>query len=267
MASICFLSDFGLANDFVGTCKGVMVKIAPDVTVIDLSHEVPSFDVGVGAEVLQHATQYMPPDAVYLAVVDPGVGTGRRGIAIRAENGSVLVGPDNGLLIPACDSMGGVSRAVELTNSQYHVRPVSNTFHGRDIFAPAAAHSAAGVDVAEFGGEVAPEDLVSLSVPGYKNVSDTAVKTKIIDVDRYGNARLSITQKEADLEYETSLKVDAGDGDMPVRYLATFGDAQNGELILVPDSHWRLSLSINKGNAAQALALRRGNEVQLERES
>src|SRR5215212_12161845 len=151
MRLICFLSDFGLAEDFVGTCKGVMLGIAPGVAVVDLTHEVPGFDVEVGAEVLQHATRYMPEDTVYLAVVDPGVGTERRALALRANSGALLVGPDNGLLVPAAEDLGGISEAVTLTNGRYHVHPVSNTFHGRDVFSPAAAHLAAGVKLSEMG--------------------------------------------------------------------------------------------------------------------
>src|ERR671910_849673 len=111
MRPICFLSDFGLADDFVGTCKGVMLGIAPGVAVVDLTHEVPGFEVEVGAEILQHATRYMPGDTVYLAVVDPGVGTERRGVALRAESGALLVGPDNGLLVLAAESLDGISDA------------------------------------------------------------------------------------------------------------------------------------------------------------
>ena len=244
-----------------------MLSIAPEATVIDLTHEVPSFEIEVGAEILQHATKYMPSDVVYLAVVDPGVGTGRRGVTLRTESGAVMVGPDNGLLAPACNSLGGTSHSVELTNDRYHITPVSNTFHGRDIFAPVAAHLAAGVDISEFGKDVAPEDLVELSVPGYEEEPGATQTTKILDIDRYGNARLSMIQNESNLEYGDSLSVDIGDGDMPVRYLATFGEAQKGELVLVPDSHWRPSLAINKGNAAQALELRRGGTVQLKLES
>src|ERR671929_149840 len=115
MRPVCFLSDFGLADDFVGTCKGVMHKIAPGVSVVDLTHEVPDFGVEAGAELLQNATRYMPADAVYLAVVDPGVGTERRAIALHTEGGAVLVGPDNGLLVAAAQSLGGISGAVTLT--------------------------------------------------------------------------------------------------------------------------------------------------------
>src|SRR5215216_3485355 len=124
MRPICFLSDFGLADDFAGTCKGVMMRIAPDVSIVDLTHEVPGFGVETGAEILQHATRYMPADTVYLAVVDPGVGTERRELALRAESGAMLVGPDNGLLVQAAESLDGISGAVALTDESYHLHPV-----------------------------------------------------------------------------------------------------------------------------------------------
>lgn len=263
MRPICFLSDFGLADDFVGTCKGVIASIAPGANVIDLTHEVPGFEVAAGAEVLQHATRYMPPDTVYLAVVDPGVGTKRRTLALRTGEGPLMVGPDNGLLIPAVESLGNASEAVKLTNDEYHVRPVSSTFHGRDVFAPAAAHLAAGLDLAKLGKRVSPDSLLPLTLPSFEAVSDGSCKAQILDIDRYGNARLSMLREEANIEYGARLEVDSGDGWMPVRHLATFGAAQDGELVLVPDSHWRLSLAINKGSAAHALSLRRGGEVRL----
>ena len=264
MRPICFLSDFGLADDFVGTCKGVMVGIAPGVTVVDLGHEVPGFEVEVGAEVLQHATRYMPEDAIYLVVVDPGVGTERRALALRTESGAFLVGPDNGLLVPAAEALGGISAVVLLTNGRYHVHPVSNTFHGRDVFSPAAAYLAAGVELSELGKTADPSSLVRLSLPGIEEGGiGEGVTARILSVDRYGNARLSVTQEEAELEYGAVLGVDVGDGEMSVRYLETFGSAKAGELVLVPDSHWRLSLAINKGNAAHALALKTGGRVRL----
>ena len=264
MRPIFFLSDFGLADDFVGTCKGVMLGIAPGVAVVDLAHEVPGFEVEAGAEILQHATRYIPEDAVYLAVVDPGVGTERRALALRTESGAVLVGPDNGLLVPAAEALGGISAVVLLTNGRYHIHPVSNTFHGRDVFSPAATYLAAGVELSELGEAAAPSSVVRLSLPSIEEggIGEGAT-ARIISVDRYGNARLSVTQEEAELEYDTVLGVDVGDGEMSVRYLETFGSAKAGELVLVPDSHWRLSLAINKGNAAHALALKTGGTVRL----
>ena len=264
MRLICFLSDFGITDDFAGTCKGVMLSIAPEVTIVDLSHEVPGFQVEAGAETLRHAARYMPEDTIYLAVVDPGVGTERRALALGTGGGALLVGPDNGLLVPAAEALGGILEVVVLTNERYHVHPVSNTFHGRDVFAPAAAHLAAGVGLAGLGEAADPSSLVNLSLPGVeeKGVGE-GVMARIISIDRYGNARLSVMQEESGLEYGAALKIDAGDGEMPVRYLETFGSAKAGELVLVPDSHWRLSLAINKGNAAHALGLKVGGKVRM----
>lgn len=262
MRPVCFLSDFGLADDFVGTCKGVMLGIAPGLTVVDLTHDVPGFAVETAAEVLHHATRYMPEDAVYLAVVDPGVGTKRRALAVGTERGATLVGPDNGLLAPAADALGGAAEVFALTNPNYHVHPVSSTFHGRDVFSPAAAHLASGTDISELGEGVDPSEMVRL-YPAEGAAGPEDGSAGIISIDRYGNARLSFTQEDFDLRYGDTLKIDAGDGPMSVRYVETFGSAKPGELILVPDSHWRLSLSINKGNAEHALALKVGGRVRL----
>lgn len=263
MKPVCFLSDFGLADDFVGTCKGVMLGIAPGLAIVDLTHDVPGFAVETAAEILHHATRYMPEDTVYLAVVDPGVGTERRALAIRTEGGAMLVGPDNGLLAPAAKALGGVSEAVALTNPDYHVHPVSSTFHGRDVFSPAAAHLASGTGISELGEAVEPSGIARFEPAEKATGSENGLVARILSVDRYGNARLSLMQEDLRLEYGDSLRIDAGDGQMSVRYVETFGSAKSGELILVPDSHWRLSVSINKGNATQALALKVGGRVRL----
>jgi S-adenosylmethionine hydrolase len=240
-----------------------MLRIAPGVSIVDLTHDVPGFAVEAGAEILQQATRYMPADAVYLAVVDPGVGTRRRKIALKTEDGALLVGPDNGLLVPAAESLGGISGAAALTEERYHLKPISNTFHGRDVFAPVAAHLAAGAELSGLGEPVDPSSLVQLDPPGALSNAGEDFVTRIIAIDRFGNARLSLAQEESGLEYGDDLKVDVGDGRMSVRYVDTFGSAKAGELVLVPDSHWRLSLAINKGNAAQALALGVGGKVRL----
>ena len=265
MRPVCFLSDFGLTDDFVGTCKGVMLGLTPGLAIVDLTHDVPGFAVEVGAEILEHATRYMPADAVYLAVVDPGVGTERRSLALRTERDALLVGPDNGLLIHAADALGGVAEAVVLDNPDYHVHPVSNTFHGRDVFSPATAHLAAGTPLARLGRSHPPASLVRLEAPGDPGVPGETLEGGIISIDRFGNARLSISYEDSGLEYGEWLKIDAGDGQMSVRYVETFGASKAGELVLVPDSHWRLSLCVNRGNASQALALKRGDRVRLMR--
>jgi len=240
-----------------------MLRITPGLSVVDLTHEVPDFGVETAAEILHHATGYMPGDAVYLAVVDPGVGTERRELAIGAESGAMLVGPDNGLLVPAAEALGGISGAVALTEERFHLQPVSNTFHGRDIFAPVAAHLAAGASISDLGEAVDPSSLARPSPPGNQVDDGGGFVARIISIDHFGNARLSVLQEEAGLEYGDSLKLDAGDGEMSVRYVETFGSAKAGELVLVPDSHWRLSLAINKGSAVHALSLRVGGGVRL----
>jgi S-adenosylmethionine hydrolase len=261
---ICFLSDYGLGDDFVGLCKGVMLRIAPGATIVDLTHEVPGFGVVAGAEILEHATRYMPEDTVYLAVVDPGVGTDRRALALSSAGGALFVGPDNGLLVPAAESLGGIASAISLTNPDYHVQPVSSTFHGRDIFAPAAAHLAAGLDLKHLGEAVDPASLVRVEPFGAAKDGANAIVATIIAVDRYGNAQLSATEEEAGLEFGTLLKVEARQGgDMLVRYVEAFGHSKIGDLVLVPDSHRRLSLSVNQGNAARALGLEAGDRVRL----
>lgn len=261
---ICFLSDFGLADDFVGTCKGVMLRVSPGARIVDLTHQVPNFAVEAGAEILQHATRYMPDDTVYLAVVDPGVGTERREVALETGIGALMVGPDNGLLIPAAEALGGMSSAVELTDDRYKIHPVSNTFHGRDVFSPAAAHLASGVKLLDLGEEIPADSLKRLSV-SEDEASDGDITARVIDIDRFGNARLSVREEGSGLGYGDELKLDVGDGDMGIRFVETFGAAGAGELILVPDSHWRLSVSINKGSAAHALSLSVGAKVRLKR--
>lgn len=261
---ICFLSDFGLRDDFVGLCKGVIFAISPGATVVDLTHYVPGFGIAAGAEILSHATRYMPPSTVYLAVVDPGVGTERRGLALTARSGARLVGPDNGLLLPAADALGGVEGAVSLTNPDYHLLPISPTFHGRDIFAPAAAHLSAGLDPAVLGDAVDPASLARVRPPSVTREGEGVLAAEIVDIDRYGNARLSVHEGEAELDFGAQLTVEVdGSGAMPALYTRTFGSAKAGDLMIVPDSHRRLSLAINRGNAARALSLAVGDRVRL----
>jgi S-adenosyl-L-methionine hydrolase (adenosine-forming) len=261
---ICFLSDFGLYDDFVGLCKGVVLRISPESTVIDLTHEVPGFAVEAGAEILEHATRYMPEDTVYLAIVDPGVGTERRALALRSNGGALFVGPDNGLLIPAAKSLGGIVGAVALTNPDFHLQPVSSTFHGRDIFAPVAAHLTAGVEIERLGKALDPASLAHVDLPGMNKEGANTLTATIVGIDRYGNARLSATAEETGIELGALLEVEAGQsGEMLVRYVETFGHSKIGDLVLVPDSHRCLSLSINKGHASRALALEVGDRVRL----
>ena len=262
--TISFLSDYGTTDEFVGVVKSVIRSIEPRVTVVDITHDIQPYDVKAGSLTLARSVQYLCPGVV-LAVVDPGVGTDRRAIAIEVGGGqSYLVGPDNGLLLPAAEALGGVVRAVRLTNQRYHVEPVSDTFQGRDIFSPVAAHLAAGADFKDLGEEVGPASMASIDFPGVHREPDGVLLTQIIDIDRFGNARLSAMQKDLDLQYDTHLQVEIDDEIMDARYAQSFGASQDGDLVLVPDSHWRLSLAINKGNAARALLLAVGDQVRIE---
>ena len=263
MRPICFISDYGLTDVLVGTCKGVMMGIATGVPIIDVTHTVPGFDVIRGAEALRHATRYMPEGSVYLAVVDPGDKTKRRALAAEVRSGACLVGPDNGLLLPAAEALGGIVRAVQLTNPRYHVHPVSSAFHGRDVFSPVAAHLAAGADLADMGEGVMPASMVALDFPGFWREADGGVAAEIINIDRFGNARLSVMQEDLDLPYDTPLEIGIRNEVIEARYVETFGTAEDGDLVTVLDSHWRLSLAVNKGNAARALLLSVGEEVRL----
>jgi len=263
MRPICFISDYGLTDVLEGTCRGVMKGIAPGATIIDVTHTVPEFDVIQGAEALRHATRYMPEDSVYLAVVDPGDKTKRRALAAEVRSGAFLVGPDNGILLPAADVLGGIVRVVQLTNPRYHVHPVSSTFHGRDVFSPVAAHLAAGENLDDLGEGVTSASMVSLDFPGFRREAGGGVAAEIINIDRFGNARLSVMQEDLDLPYHTPLKIGIRDEVIQARYVETFGTAEDGDLVVVPDSHWRLSLAVNRGNAARALLLSVGDEVRL----
>ncbi len=193
--SLTFITDYGLEDGFVAACHGVAARIAPSARVIDITHLVQPGDVRRGAAVLAQTIPYLPP-AVHVAVVDPGVGTARRGVAVQAGD-SVLVGPDNGLLSWAIDAKGGPERAVLLTNGDLWLHPVSPTFHGRDIFMPVAAHLAAGAELSSAGDELDVADLVTLPAPTSR-VRDGEAEGEVMSVDRFGNVQLSIVA--ADVE-------------------------------------------------------------------
>ncbi|MBV8990010.1 MAG: SAM-dependent chlorinase/fluorinase, partial [Solirubrobacterales bacterium] len=186
---ITFLSDYGVADDFVGVCHGVIARICPQALVIDITHGVPRYDARAGALILSGSLAYMPA-GVHLAVVDPGVGGERRAIALRAADGRLFVGPDNGLLMPAAEQSGGVVEAVDVSRSQFRLQPVSATFHGRDIFAPVAAQLASGVDLAETGEPCNPDALITFALPPARH-EDGALVARAIYVDRFGNVQLN----------------------------------------------------------------------------
>jgi S-adenosylmethionine hydrolase len=260
---LTFITDYGLDDGFVAACHGVAARIAPAARIIDITHLVPPGDVRRGAAVLAQTMPYLPP-AVHVAVVDPGVGTTRRGIAVQAGE-AILVGPDNGLLSWAAAALGGVRRAFQLTNGELWLHPVSQTFHGRDIFVPVAAHLAAGADLLSVGTELDTGDLVTLPAPTSR-VHDREAEGEVMSVDRFGNVQLSIAASDADrigIGFGSQLVVRCGRRQLTVPYLETFAAVAPGELVAFTDSAGLISLAVNAGDAAQQLGLPPGAHVRL----
>jgi S-adenosyl-L-methionine hydrolase (adenosine-forming) len=263
---ITFTSDYGLEDHFVGVCHGVMARVAPRVRVLDVSHAVRAQDVRQGALLLAQAVPYLPR-AVHLAVVDPGVGTGRLAVAVQA-GGQVLVGPDNGLLGWAAEALGGVERVHALENPAYRLARVSRTFHGRDVFAPAAAHLAAGVDPGELGPEVDPGRLVSLERAAAR-VDGGRVAGRVVAVDHFGNLALDLRRQDL----EAAAGVAAGDpvevrvGGRAHRAVLgeTFASVPAGDLVVHEDSFGALAVAVNLGRAADRLGAGPGDRVELAR--
>jgi S-adenosylmethionine hydrolase len=261
---ITFLSDFGLQDDFVGTCHGVMKRIAPGAELIDITHGIPPQQVLQGALVLCNTLPYMPV-GVHLAVVDPGVGSHRRPLALRSGDGRFLVGPDNGLLLPAADSLGGVAEAHELANPEYALESVSRTFHGRDLFSPAAAHLSLGVSLTELGPPIDPGALVRLDVP-VPEVGRNRIRATVLYVDHFGNIQLNLTSRHLEeagvlpgVTVELELALD--------RYYATaartFADARPGDIILYEDSYGNIAIAISGGSAAELFGAGASQEVRI----
>jgi S-adenosyl-L-methionine hydrolase (adenosine-forming) len=256
---ITFTSDYGLEDHFVGVCHGVMARVAPGARVLDVSHAVGAQDVRQGARVLAEAVPYLPR-AVHLAVVDPEVGTGRGMVAVEA-GGQVLVGPDNGLLLWAAEELGGVGRVVALENPAYRLEPVSRTFHGRDVFAPAAAHVAAGVDPGELGPELDPARLVRLERPAARVEGERALAS-VVAVDHFGNLRHKDLEG-AGVAVGDAVEVRVGGRAHQVVVAETFASVAAGELVLHEDSFGSLALAVNQGRAAERLAAVVGDPVEV----
>jgi hypothetical protein len=262
---ITFLSDYGYEDEFAGVCRAVIARIAPDARVIDLTHGIKRHAVERGAAVLANALPYAPA-GIHLAVVDPGVGSPRRALAVRAASEDrVLVGPDNGLLWPAIERLGGVVQAVDVSFSRFRLEPISATFHGRDVFAPVAAHLARGASLADAGEEVGAESLTRIEAP-QPVIEEGRVLAHVVSVDRYGNAALDLAEMhlpETGLRLGRALTVETGSEARPATFALTFADVAAGDLILYLDSYGSLALAVNRGDAAADLGVGPGAEVVL----
>ncbi len=257
--TVSFLSDFGHQDEFVGVVKSVIRGIAPAATVIDLTHEIAAHDVRAGSLSLARAVPYVA-SGVVLAIVDPGVGTDRRAVAIEVAGGEgVFVGPDNGVLAAAVALTGGAERSVSLTNTKFHLEAAGGTFAGRDIFGPVAGHLCAGVDLEELGDRIDPVTLV----PGLLPISrdeDGAIVAEVLWIDRYGNVQLNVDLEEIDGLGEP-VSIAYADKTRVVRRAAAYAAITPGDVGIVIDAYGLVSLAADRSSAAETLRIRPGDAV------
>jgi S-adenosyl-L-methionine hydrolase (adenosine-forming) len=263
---ITFLSDYGNDDEFAGVCRAVIARIAPEAAVIDIAHGIPRHDVARGAMVLAATLPYAPA-GVHLAVVDPGVGSPRKAVAVRvADEDRLLVGPDNGLLSAAIERFGGAVEAVDVSLSPVRLEPISATFHGRDIFAPVAAHLALGSAPGTLGEAIDPGELITVELPDPEVEQGRGLVVTVGDVDAFGNAGLIASVEpaaEAGLKLGRPLLIEAGGVTHEAVYALTFADVDEGGLLLYLDAAGSLALAVNRGSAAQRLGIEAGDRVAL----
>ncbi len=271
---VSLLSDWGARDPSAAICRGIVLGIAPDTLIVDISHEVEKYNIRHGALLLWCALPFLPIGS-HVAVIDPGVGGARRPIAIETARGDYLVGPDNGLLLPGADRLGGIERCHAIENTQYLLPVLSATFHGRDIFSPAAAHLALGVPLEYMGPPVDPASLVALEWPPV-TVDEGELGTAVIYRDTFGNLKLAgLTADLFDalgpLEGGEPIVLRIGSGSRrrteQVTWANTFGDVPVGGCLLYEDSYGRLCLAQNQGSAGEALRLGEGAQLALSRAS
>jgi S-adenosylmethionine hydrolase len=259
---VSLLSDFGLRDPSAGIMRAVVAGICPEAVIVDLAHEVDKFAIRDGALLLWSAVPFLPV-GVHVAVVDPGVGTARKGIAIQVARGDFLVGPDNGLLMPAAARLGGITSVHLLEDPRYALPEVSSSFHGRDLFAPAGAHLAAGVPIEELGRAVDPRRLADLAWPR-PEIRPDHLRAQAIYLDSFGNVKLSALTEDIEaampgLGFGDELMLRAGamqpDQDLDVTWARTFGDVPKGAALLTADSYGRVALSVHQGSAAERFGI------------
>ncbi len=264
--TVSLLSDYGLADGFVGALHCALRAHLPTVPIIDITHEVSPCDVRAGSLALLRAAPYLPPGVV-LAVVDPGVGTDRRGVALQVAGAELsMVGPDNGLLLPAADALGGPQRVVELQDRGYWRPAPGPTFAGRDIFAPAAAHLAAGGDLLGLGAPLDPGQLVRLAPPRCTRGPDGSCQAEVTWVDRFGNVQLAAGPAELPSEAVVLVRALGPGGparERKARVVEAFAQLHEGELGILVDSYGQLALVFNQASAAAELGAQEGTVVDL----
>ena len=273
---IALLTDFGLQDIYVGVMKGVMLDIHPEARLVDISHAIEPQHVRQGAIALRDACTFFPAGTVFLVVIDPGVGSTRRPVAVQAR-GYTFVGPDNGVLTYALEKLDAEVQIVELVNPEYRLPQVSTTFHGRDIFAPAAAHLAAGVPLAHLGPSL--ERLVQLPRPEL-NIAGASVTGEVTQIDRFGNITTSIGRlrwvQEDRLLLEPVFEPQGGplmvsapeatvtlNGQTIHEIRVSYSEALRGDLLALVGSTGYLEVAVNQGDAARRLEVSVGDRVEL----
>jgi S-adenosylmethionine hydrolase len=271
---ISFMTDFGVGSSAPAVCRGVMLDIAPEARLVDVTHAIRHFALRDGAFLLARSVPYFPI-GVHVAVVDPGVGTARRPIALQVSRGDYLVGPDNGLLVPAAGSLGGMVGARALENRALWLPSVSHTFHGRDIFSPVAAHLATGTPFDSVGPALDPAEITRLEMP-IATPSDGGLDTSVLMIDAFGNCRLAgetsdlvtaFGEMERGRWFDLVLPERGGHPAERVRvpWVATFGDVAGGSPLLFEDADYAgPALAVNLGSAADQLGLDLDTPVRLE---
>jgi S-adenosylmethionine hydrolase len=260
--TITFLSDYGRTDEFVGVVHSVIRSIAPDVRVIDLTHDIEPYDVRAGGLALVRSAEYLSPGVV-IAVVDPAVGTARRPIAVEIGGGSsVLVGPDNGLLAPVVRLCGGPDRVVEIVSPDHRLTTEAGTFDGRDVFAPAAAHLCNGVDLAELGPGIDPVSLFPAMIPLTRE-EEGRVHGEVLWVDRYGNAQLNVVASELE-QFDDFVRLVLPEGSRTARRVHTFASLEQGEFGLIVDSYGLITIVGDRRSAATELGLVNASAVTIE---
>ncbi|MEX1216949.1 MAG: SAM-dependent chlorinase/fluorinase [Acidimicrobiales bacterium] len=260
--TVSFLSDYGRIDEFVGVVHSVIRSIAPEVRVIDITHDIAPYDVRAGGLALVRAANYLAPGIV-VAVIDPTVGTARRPIAVEIGGGSsVLVGPDNGVLAAVVQLCGGADRAVEIVNPEYRFTTEPGTFDGRDVFAPAAAHLCNGVELSELGPAIDPISLFPLMIPLTRE-DEGRLHAEVLWVDHYGNAQLNVDPEELE-SFDDQVRLVMDDGTRVARRVSTFAELDPNELGLITDSYGLITIVLDKQSAAEELGLKNASSVTFE---
>lgn len=254
---ITLVTDFGLRDPYVAEMKGVILNICPSVNIVDISHEIEKFNVRTGSYVLASSSPFFPKGTINVAVVDPGVGTERRGLCVETER-FFFVGPDNGLLALAVRGER-VKHIYVIENMEFLLSPVSSTFHGRDMFAPVAAHLAEGTDASDFGPRTR-----NMIIPTFANVikDGSKISGEVIDVDDFGNVITNITEKDLESFGDTEeLSVEVGRKEMRLRFCEAYGNVEVGRPLALVGSHGFLEISVNQGNASKVFGLKNEDKI------